>query len=893
MRLLGYCILLFFLIVGALPADSPFHTPTSMVMPPQSIITDDNYTVDELVEDIFVTGACNNIMDIHAIGSSKGVGYFENGLNSIGIERGIILSTGKIDNARGPNNVTDESGNLYDESGDIDLNVLASGPVKDAVGIEFDFIPLDSFVSFTYVFASEEYCEFVGSIYNDVFGFFISGPGINGIFSNDAQNVALLPGSNVQVSINTINHQTNSGYYRHNELDDDMNICNITSNPTTFHEAIEYDGFTQKLTAALQLIPCETYHIRLVVADVGDNFYDSAVFLEAESFNLGGRVALNPGIGVSTSAPALEGCNDAYFNFERVDPSSNSFPISVNYILSANSSAEVGLDFLPLPGQITIPAGSNTAQLPVQVLNDGISENIEDIVLILDIPCACYTDSAQMFINDSPPVEIELPDIAICEEGSGLLSPIIEGGSSPYTYSWQDGSESASLFIQASDPNYFAVTVTDRCGNSDSDEASMFLTPPPSAQLSGEALLCEGDTAFFPLQLTGVAPWTITYTIDGIAQAPLENLWSNDNFLPATLGGVYEITSVADVACEGEAAGFAYAELLSIQADIQTQMTSCFDGDDGAINVQLFGGQPPYAFYWEEGYPGQLELTGLQEGTYHLQVTDSFGCNKSFPITIDSPTAINAATPDCEDLSMGKINISASGGTPPYLYAIDGSNYADESLFDNLEGGANYTLSIQDAAGCEFIQDFVMPVQYSEMVELPPSVEFSLGSQQTLTPILNIPPNLIASLRWTPSVNLSCVDCLTPELLVSGEEVYTIRIVDIYGCTDEASIRININNELDVFAPTAFSPNNDNVNDRFTLFANTYQVVEIEELSIFDRWGSLVFQNTNFAPNDDKAGWDGMYKGRLLNSGVYTYYARVQLLTGQTRVIGGHFVLMR
>jgi gliding motility-associated-like protein len=891
MRLLGYCTLFSLLIVGILPADSPVFT--SMAPPPESIITDDNYTAEELVEDIFVAGACNNIMDIQSIGSTKGIGYFENGLNSIGIERGIILSTGKIDNARGPNNVTDESGNLYDESGDVDLNALASGPVKDAVGIAFDFVPLDSFVSFTYVFASEEYCEFVGSIYNDVFGFFISGPGINGTFSNNAENVALLPGSNVQVSINTINHQVNAGYYRHNELDDDMEICNITSNPTTYHEAIEYDGFTQKLTAALQLIPCETYHIRLVVADVGDNFYDSAVFLEAESFNLGGRVLLNPGIGVSASAPALEGCNDAFFSFERADPSNNSFPISVNYIVSASGSAEAGIDFLPLPGNISIPAGSNTAQLPVQILNDGIAEPVEDIVLVLDIPCACYSDSARMYIHDSPSIEVELPDITICENGSGVLSPVIEGGSSPYSYSWHDGSSAATLVVQANGPNDFAVTITDRCGNTDNAEASMSLTPPPSAQLSGEALFCEGDTAFFPLQLTGVAPWTISYTIDGIAQAPLENIGPGNSFLPATQGGLYEITNIVDAACEGSVSGSAYAELLSIQADIQTQMTSCYGGADGAISVQLYGGTPPYSYSWEEGYPSQLELAGLQQGWYHLEVVDSFGCYKSFPIAIESPAPIEAALPDCEDLSMGVINIAASGGTPPYVYAIDGINYTDESLFDELEGGTSYTLSIQDAAGCAFIQDFVMPVPYSKMLELPPSVEFSLGSQQTLTPVLNIPANLIASLRWTPSVHLSCIDCLTPELLVSGEEVYTVRVVDIYGCTDEASIRININNELDVFAPTAFSPNQDNVNDRYTLFANTYQVVEIEELSIFDRWGDLIFRNTHFAPNDDMAGWDGTYKGKLLDPGVFTYYARVRLLTGESRVIGGHFILMR
>ena len=887
---LWFCLVL--AIVSSIFADS-HRIAYPLPPPPESIITDDTYTVEELVGDIFVKGTCDNISNIQLIGSEKGVGYFENGSNSIGIERGIILATGKISNAQGPNNVTDESGNFYDDSGDQDLGILSTEAVKDAVGISFDFEPLDSFVTFSYVFASEEYCEFVGSIYNDVFGFFISGPGINGNFSNNAKNVALIPGTNQQVSINTINHQSNSQYYRHNELEDDMNLCNIPSNTSTVHQSIEYDGFTTKLTAALKLSPCKTYHIRLVVADLGDNFYDSAVFLEAESFNLGGEVSVKAAVGNTPTTPALEGCEDAYFLFERADPSTTSFPITVNYLISPTSSATLTDDYLPLPGSITIPSGSTSAQLPVSLINDGIDEPIEELLLTLDIQCACYTDSARMYIQDSPPLDVLLPDIAVCENESSILTPELSGGTGPYTYHWDDGSTSSSLIVDTNGPAQFSVTVEDNCGNSGFDSAQMSITTPPSALLNGTETICEGDTALLPLNLSGTAPWTITYSVNGIEQAPIENLWSTNTFLAGMLGGNYELLTVNDAACSGMANGTAYVDLISIQADIQTQAVSCFGGSDGALEVQLSGGIPPYDFFWLGGQASVLQLEELSAGEYILVVVDAMGCQKEFTANVESPAALSGATPDCEALSNGLLQISARGGTPPYLYSIDGERYQDELLFETLNAGETYNLYIQDAAGCLYQESFIMPTTYTEIVSLPPSVEYSLGSQETLMPFLQIPEHLIASIRWTPSANLSCVDCLQPNLLVTEEESYTIRIVDIYGCSGEATIHININDHLDLFAPTAFSPNNDNINDYFTLFANTYQVYLIKKLMVFDRWGGILFQNADFLPNDESEGWDGNKNSQPMDPGVYTYYAELELYDGSVRVVGGHIILIR
>ena len=200
------------------------------------------------------------------------IGYFETGHTStnLGIEAGLILATGGVSVAVGPNNdqgkiVYTTCAEYFDES----LAALTLDPdsVYDMSVLEFDFVPWDKEVSFNYVFASEEYLEWVGTFYNDVFGFFVSGPNPDGgIYEN--QNMALIPGTDETVSINSVYTQHNSQYYVDN----------------TGGETIQFDGFTTVLTVSFKVEPLETYHIKMGICDVGDIEWDSGVFLEAHSF---------------------------------------------------------------------------------------------------------------------------------------------------------------------------------------------------------------------------------------------------------------------------------------------------------------------------------------------------------------------------------------------------------------------------------------------------------------------------------------------------------------------------------------------------------------------------------------------------------------------------------
>jgi hypothetical protein len=223
-------------------------------------------TPEEMVEMLIGVGV--DYDNVVFMGADSSRGSFSGGPGNIGLSTGIILTSGHVDLAPGPNTMSG-AGSANMTPGDADLEALsgAGSPSYDACVLEFDFVPYYSYVWFRFVFASEEYPEFVGTAFNDVFGFFISGPGITGPFTNNGKNIALIPGTETAVSINNVNQAVNAQYF--------------VSNDTNF---VQYDGFTTVLVAESEVVPMETYHIKLAVTDIADQIFDSGVFLEASSF---------------------------------------------------------------------------------------------------------------------------------------------------------------------------------------------------------------------------------------------------------------------------------------------------------------------------------------------------------------------------------------------------------------------------------------------------------------------------------------------------------------------------------------------------------------------------------------------------------------------------------
>lgn len=232
-----------------------------------------------------LTGSGVTLSNVSLTCPTSGSGSFSTGgaSNTLGINNGILLTSGCISVAVGPNNNT-EAECRHNAPGDADLAALVtSGGTQnfDACVLEFDLVPIGDLVTFKYVFASEEYGPIMGqyfcSNFNDVFAFFVTGPNPNSPTPYNKKNIALVPGTTTPVSINNVgptfcslsgldNHQ----FYRDNPPGSVM---------------LQYDGMTTVLEARVAMVPCQKYHFKLGVMDVGDDKLDSGVFIEAGSFN--------------------------------------------------------------------------------------------------------------------------------------------------------------------------------------------------------------------------------------------------------------------------------------------------------------------------------------------------------------------------------------------------------------------------------------------------------------------------------------------------------------------------------------------------------------------------------------------------------------------------------
>ncbi len=673
------------------------------------INTDPSFSAETLIEDIFIGGGCFDVANVMPIGNQQGIGFFNNGTSSIGIEEGVILATGATANAHGPNTATNITTNFFDNSGDPDLNILASGAnVFDAVGIEFDFTPTLDMVEFNYVFASDEYCDYVNTQFNDVFGFFISGPGITGGFTGGADNIALVPGTNLDVSINNVNIQNNAVYYVDNvplgQNQQGPFACtqDLAQQGLAINDC-EYDGFTTVLTATANVIPCETYRIRLVVGDVGDGIFDSAVFLEANSFSAGGEVALSVDIpSIEATGIAYEGCSDGFIIFERPDDDL-SLPLTVNFQISPASTATNGTDYSNIPPSITIPAGQTQFLLPLEIYQDFISEGTELIILELENPCSCDDAFVNIQIQDVPPLSVALPDQFLCDPGLVTLDAAVAGGVPGYTYEWYNSSPlpSISVFPDVG-INTYTVTVSDNCGNVEVATATIEVGETSIASIDGLVEVCDANPqGVFPVYFTGNGPWELTYAINGIPQPTITGITENPYLITTTDLGTYTILSITSNGCPGIPDGAGLVLPVNIFLLTQTDDISCGNEYNGSVDLLVTGGTPEYGYEWSNGF-FEEDIDQLGPGEYFVTVTDLNGCTAVTSAEITAPDSIVAEAlelqgVDCNDPNGGAVDLTVTGGSPTYTYLwSNGSELEDPT---DLPAGVS-TVAITDADGC-------------------------------------------------------------------------------------------------------------------------------------------------------------------------------------------------
>ncbi|MEM6376632.1 MAG: choice-of-anchor L domain-containing protein, partial [Bacteroidota bacterium] len=579
---------------------------------------------------VFIKGNCRNVSNISAIGSEAlGIGQFFDGSDAITINNGIILSTGDIGLAMGPN-IDNESSFSFDAlSNDPDLSQLATADLFDVTGIEFDFVPISDRVTFRYVFASEEYCEFVGTEFNDVFGFFVSGPGIVGPYENDAINVATfttLSGITESVSINNINHLSNETFYVDNITTTDAQNCEIPYVPTV-QDLIEYDGLTIPLTASFAVIPCETYRIRIVLGDVGDPNLDSAVFLESNSFDLGEKVLVQAEVPGRSDTVAYEGCVDGQFVFIRSNPRDLGEECTVNFSISPTSEAINGVDFSTIPSSITIPAGDTSYTLAIEIIEDNIPEGRESLRLELVYDCDCIDPVvSELVIDEADDLSMSLEGLTTCADQVFSLTPEITGGVAPLDFLWDTGETAETLINSIVEPVQYSLTITDFCGETSIAIVNIDVQEAPLVTLIGSYDYCEVSEGGIPVLLEGTPPWAFSYNVDGIGQPSIVNIQNSPFFLSTPVPGRYEIISFQDAFCEGNISSDALVEYNTFNVEVEVISPSCFNSNDGSVRITELEAIAPFSVDWNVEANDENFLDRLNEGTYVLNITDANGC---------------------------------------------------------------------------------------------------------------------------------------------------------------------------------------------------------------------------------------------------------------------------
>ena len=560
-------------------------------------------SANALVNNIIGTGV--TFSNATYTGRPMAVGTFNGSASNIGLNSGVIITSGHINVAPGPNN---NGGATFSNNGPNipELETLAQSTTFDGAILEFDFVPQSDFVSFRYVFASEEYNEYVCSEFNDAFAFFISGPGITG-----TENLAVVPSTTIPVTINTINNGSVGA------LGSITNSPCVLGNSTYFVgntlNTVQYDGWTTVLTAQRTVIPCQTYHIRMMIADGADDIFDSAVFLEENSFS---SDVFN--ISVSTffnDSTIYEGCTSAEVTFSR--PDADPVPLTINY--TVGGTASMGTDFTPLPGSITIPAGQTTASVTINGFADGVNEGTETIILNAITPCGNIPQI--IFLSEKPTVVVNAPDGAICNgAGPVTLTATASGGIQPYTYAWDNGSTSNSIIVNPSTTTSYTVIATDFCGTTAMDQPVVNIADVPTASINAPPFVCSGVGV--PVNYTGTAAPSATYIWDFDDASSVS---SGSDQGPYTV--VYDSSGLKTITLQVIENGCA-SNVVSTQVMVNPTPTADFVVDPIAcagqtVTITYTGtGTDGGGYGW--GFPGGVIITGGRRGPFEIR-WDSVG----------------------------------------------------------------------------------------------------------------------------------------------------------------------------------------------------------------------------------------------------------------------------
>lgn len=878
------------------------------------------------------------ISNVTLTGGLISTGFFNNpGGTNINIDSGIVLTSGRALSTRDEwgldgNGFTQaqnaEASNNLGLPGDIDLANLLGVPVgtmNDACVLEFDFVPLGDTVKFKYVFCSEEYTPAYVCTFNDAFAFFISGPGITGL-----QNIALVPGTNLPVSILNVNNVIQAGC---------INNINYYVDNTT-NTFFTHEGHTAVFSAVSRVQPCQTYHLKLVIADMIDGILDSGVFIEAKSLS-SNAIQINNLTQTDNQGNSylVEGCATGSFQIKR--PNAFAAPLVVN--LSYGGTAINGTDVQTLPTSVVIPANDSMVTVDVLPIVDLLPEGIETLVIYALAGCAAGqpTDSAIIQIRDYDTLGITPSDTSfICKNSSIQLT-----ASAGYSiYLWDANPTLSNTGISnpvatpVADPTTYICTATEVTCNA-RDSITIRWKKLTLASLTG--VNCKNASTGEVRVSKGIG-WIspVLFSINNNPYQP-DSVFLN---LPT---GSYTI-KINDATGCSDSINVSITQLFPdlIITNTVTTPASCSGNTDGSVTITASGGNGPYLYSIDGINFQSSNFFNIPGGNQQVTVKDNNNCliSQNIFIPLNNSVTLNAGidTTICESRSFQlnpvsngtsfswtpvtglsnsaiinpvaspfvttKYFITATTGicsrtdsitifvnsAPIANAGIDTLTCFEKDVQLNASGGLNYTwspatylndptvfnpiviapsasityfLSVIDANGCNSLKDDSVFVLVTPPAVINVGNDTTIATRQPLSLFtIDVNNSGLSSYLWSPSYGLNNSFIANPVAVLDRDITYYVSASNSIGCIAFDTIKIKVYFGPELYVPNAFTPNGDGIND--ILRVTSAGMKAFHYFRIYNRYGQLVFTTS-----DPAKGWDGKVNGKLQNTGTYIWMA--------------------
>lgn len=813
-----------------------------------------------LVTDVLLGGGVT-ADNITYTGGATQIGYFEDDTPDVvpgmGLNYGVVMNTGGVGNVEIGGGFTGGGG----VSGEADLlSVAQSVPaligasftvssINDIAVLEFDFVPTSNLVEFNYVFGSDEWNTWINSSFNDAFGFFVSGPGIVGPYTSPAGfpdgsvNIAFIPDTDpeIPITISSITPTLNSAYY--------------VGNGATGEAQVDHslNAQTVVMTAIMNVVCGETYHIKMAVGDGSDTALDSAVFLEGGSFSSSGINALVESENGTEDDLITEGCYNGILTLNLNSPNETE-PTIVDLIIGG--TAINGVDYTEIPTQLIYPPGVISETITIEPLADDLIEGEE--VLEIGFQVCDEILTLQYIIEDRKELFLSLSeDLAVCENS---LEPqtfiaFVEGGYEPYTYEWTyEGAvvgNGFTLTVFPQDTGIYTCTVTGDCGETISETVELSVIPSSpiayfESDFNADASVveegCEYVRLQFELPSVRTEDTVLDFEISGNAVAgvdyydiptsvtiPAGELTTSIN-VEAIVDGVYEVDEYInflfpfyDQCKPDNALQLTVRSISRLSAELPNDFTIC-EGDEINVPVEIQGGIEPYVISWTApdgelwSGPNLVDIP-LDDILYSLTVTDACGVQVKDEIFVTVPHF------------------------DPLIITNPISQFYNVCLNDELIIDAQVT-------GGSGVYDYIWYLE---------GVEYAHGTR------LEIP--------------------------TIGESDFSYELVVADSCVnvDRFPFRVEV---TDCELPNVFTPNGDGENDY--LYLNVGDVENNVRLDVFNRWGQKVYGSMNYekcTDSQDKDCWDGTNynTGKVCAEGNYYYV--LEFFDG--RIKKGNFTLFK